>query len=223
MPDAPRPNPPGRTRAESAIEAAKAALRDQVRAGRQVPEPAAAGRSRTAAALAISRDHETLALYCSVGTEPDTWPLIDALYGQGCTVLLPVLGRWPDGAVRRTPDWAVYAGPVDLRAGYAGIPEPTSPALGADALRTASLIWCAALAATPSGRRLGTGGGWYDRALAHAAPDAVVGVLLRDREVVADVPVEWFDRPVDVIVTESRTIRVTRPDPGGEYPVDAGR
>lgn len=223
MPDAPRPNPPARTGAESAIGTAKAALRDRVRAGRHVPEPAAAGRSRTAAALAISRDHATIALYCSVGTEPDTSQLIDALFGLGRTVLLPVLGRRPDGAVRRTPDWAVYAGPAELRAGYAGIPEPTSPALGADGLRAASLIWCAALAATPFGRRLGTGGGWYDRALAHAAPDAVVGVLLRDHEVVPDVPVDWFDRPVDVIVTESRTLRVARPDRGGEYPLDAGR
>jgi 5-formyltetrahydrofolate cyclo-ligase len=66
------------------------------------------------------------------------------------------------------------------------------------------------LAATPSGDRLGTGGGWYDRALRYAAPDALIGVLLRDREVLDVLPVEPFDRAVDLIVTESRTIRTIR-------------
>ena len=65
----------------------------------------------------------------------------------------------------------------------------------------------AALAATPAGDRLGTGGGWYDRALLHARADAVVGVLLRDSEVMDALPVESFDQPVGLIVTEARTIR----------------
>ena len=46
-----------------------------------------------------------------------------------------------------------------------------------------------------------------DRALLHARADAVVGVLLRDSEVMDALPVESFDRPVGLIVTEARTIR----------------
>ena len=87
------------------------------------------------------------------------------------------------------------------------MPEPSTEPLGADGLGDATLIWCAALAATPAGDRLGTGGGWYDRALLHARADAVVGVLLRDSEVMDALPVESFDRPVGLIVTEARTIR----------------
>ena len=207
---APRPDPPERTAADPAVAAAKAALRAELRAGRQVPEPAGAALRRTNAALASCRGHSTIALYCSVAHEPDTWPLIDTLHARACTVLLPVLGRRPDGSVRTEVDWAVYGGLDGLRVGYAGILEPTSAALGADGIRAASLVWCAALAATPSGDRLGTGGGWYDRALVHAAPDALVGVLLRDREVLDTIPVEPFDRPVDLVVTESRTIRAPR-------------
>ncbi len=190
--------------------AAKAALRTRLRSARRSAEPIDAGQRRTAAALDLSRGHHTIALYCSLADEPDTWPLIDALYGRGCRLLLPVLGRRPDGTVRREPDWAVYAGRTALRTGYAGIAEPTTSALGAEGLLGASLIWCSALAATPSGDRLGTGGGWYDRALAHAATDAAAGVLLRDGEVLDALPVEPFDRPIDVIITESRTIHALR-------------
>ena len=65
------------------------------------------------------------------------------------------------------------------------------------------------MAASPGGERLGTGGGWYDRALAYAASDAVVGVLLREDEVRDRVPVEAFDRPIDLIVTGRRVIETT--------------
>jgi len=210
MPEAHRPNPRGRNPADSGAGAAKAALRAQLAAARRSVEPEDAARRRTSAALTISHGHRTIALYCSVGDEPDTWSLIDALFAGGSTLLLPLLGRRPDGTVRREPDWAVYAGRDELRTGYAGIAEPTGGGIGADVLRSASLVWCSALAATPSGDRLGTGGGWYDRALRYAAPDALIGVLLRDREVLDVLPVEPFDRAVDLIVTESRTIRTIR-------------
>ena len=106
------------------------------------------------------------------------------------------------------PDWAEFAGVDRMRRGFAGILEPTGPGLGAEALARASLVWCAGLAATPSGDRLGTGGGWYDRALAFADPGAVLAVLLRDAEVLDAVPVEPFDRRIGLIVTEQRTLAV---------------
>ena len=191
----------GRSRAD------KAALRAIVREGRRRPESAEAVERRTARAVAASAGHHTVAVYASIGDEPDTWGLIDALDAAGCTLLLPVLGRRPDGTPRREPYLAHYAGRHHLRLGYAGVPEPSTEPLGADGLGDATLIWCAALAATPAGDRLGTGGGWYDRALLHARADAVVGVLLRDSEVMDALPVESFDRPVGLIVTEARTIR----------------
>ena len=58
----------------------------------------------------------------------------------------------------------------------------------------------------PTGHRLGTGGGWYDRALLHADADARVATLVNDAELVADVPREPWDLPVDVIVTPTRTV-----------------
>ena len=62
------------------------------------------------------------------------------------------------------------------------------------------------LLGTPSGRRLGRGGGWYDRALVHASPEARVWLLLNDDEVVDEVPSEPHDLPVTALVTPTRWV-----------------
>lgn len=149
------------------------------------------------------------AVYVSIPPEPGTLELISWLYAAGSTVLLPVLGRHPEGSPRREPDWAAYAGPESLRVGLWGIPEPTTEPLGPDGLTRAGVIVCAGLAGTPQGKRLGTGGGWFDRALAYADPNAVLVLLLNDDEVLSDLPTQPWDRRVDVIATPNRVIDAT--------------
>lgn len=220
MPSTDPANPPGRTEPDPEIAAAKTALRNRLRSLRRTPQGILSSVNRARNASGVSQTHDTFAVYASTETEPSSWTMIDVLYAAGHRILLPVLGPRPDGSARTEPDWAVYAGPDRLVPGYAGILEPTTPALGPDGVRQASLVWCAALAATRSGDRLGTGGGWYDRALAWADPDALVGVLLRDSEVLETVPTEAFDRQVHLIATESGVIRTAaHPEYGGD---DAG-
>lgn len=139
-----------------------------------------------------------VAAYLSRPDEPQTTALLSGLVDAGVRVLLPVL--------RLQPDWAWYEGPDHLTPGPFGISQPTGPRLGADALALADWIWVPGLAGTPSGIRLGTGGGWYDRALTHARSDAVRGLLLFDDEVRPHLPHDPWDQPVDLIVTERRTI-----------------
>lgn len=182
--------------------AAKAAAREAVRAARAAdPSRPDADAARLIRLLEACRGHERVACYFSVPPEPDTTAVIAALTDAGTQVLLPVLKG------RRTPAWSWYTGPDELREGWRGIPEPTGPVLDADALASCSFVWVSALLATPDGRRLGTGGGWYDRALIHAAPGATVGVLIGDDELVDDVPTDPWDITVDLIVTPSRTLR----------------
>lgn len=164
------------------------------------PTSDAAASARTERALAACAGHDGVALYASLPGEPDTWSLIDALFARGVRVLLPLL------AGRRTPAWARYAGSDAVRPGFRGIPEPTGLSLGPDGLAEVTFVWASALLVTPTGARLGTGGGWYDRALTHAQPGAIVGVLVDDPDVVDAVPVEPWDHPVDVIVTPTRTL-----------------
>ncbi|MFV0452659.1 MAG: 5-formyltetrahydrofolate cyclo-ligase [Propioniciclava sp.] len=154
---------------------------------------------RTAHLLSLAADHSTVGCFASVGDEPDTRGVLASLWDRGLAVLLPVLTG------QREPAWAWCTGADDLAPGVRGIPEPRGARLGAPALGAASLIIIPALLATRAGDRLGTGGGWYDRALGHRAPDATVAAVLSEEEIVATLPTEPWDLRVDVLVTEHGT------------------
>lgn len=132
----------------------------------------------------------TVAAYVSVNGEPGTGPLLDGLRAAGKRVVLPV--TLPDLDL----DWAVYTGPDDLAPARYGLLEPTGDRLGVDAIGTADVVLVPALAVSPTGVRLGRGGGCYDRALGRVPVGTFTCALLYDEEVGVDVPVEPHDRPV---------------------------
>ena len=138
-----------------------------------------------------------MAAYVSVGREPGTSALLDALVAAGKRVIVPVV--LPDLDL----DWATYDGPGSLASARLGLLEPVTPRLGVDAVATADVVLVPGMAVSPSGDRLGKGGGCYDRALARVPVGTPVVVLLHDGEVGLDVPVEPHDRPVTAAVTPS--------------------
>ncbi|HEX5920086.1 MAG TPA: 5-formyltetrahydrofolate cyclo-ligase, partial [Nocardioides sp.] len=145
--------------------AAKTALRDQVLAARKRhPLEAAADFSAGVVEAALAwqpvRGAATVAAYVSVGSEPGTGLLLDALVAAGKRVVLPVL--LPDNDL----DWAAYAGPDSIMKAVRGLYEPAGARLGVDSIRTADVVLVPGLAVSPTGDRLGRGGGSYDRALA---------------------------------------------------------
>lgn len=201
------------TTPEGAAARAKAQLRaERLAARRAVPTMIWQewDERRDARVLEQLTDVGTIATYLSMPAggsrpEPGTLALTEALWRRGHLVLAPVLSPTAHGA-RHDPDWARYEGPARLRDGLWGIPEPTGPALGARALAQADVVLCSAMAVTLDGRRLGVGGGWFDRALAFARPDALLVALVTDDDVVDALPTEPHDRTIDVIVTPTRTL-----------------
>lgn len=189
----------GQPRATRSAESAKPALRARLQAARAVRAPDQTGDAeRTIRALTACAGASVVAAYASRPGEPDTLGLIEQLRLADVRVLLPLLtGR---------PDWAWFTGLENLAPGPLGIPRPTGPALGQDALGLAGWVWLPGLAGTPDGHRLGTGGGWYDRALAWASPSARFGLLLFDDEVLDQVPTDPWDRDVHQLVTELRRL-----------------
>ncbi|MDX3693120.1 5-formyltetrahydrofolate cyclo-ligase [Streptomyces europaeiscabiei] len=163
---------------------------------------ALAGRALDLAELAQAR---TVAAYVSVGSEPGTRALLDALRARGVRVLLPVL--LPDNDL----DWGAYEGEPSLArvrhgGGRMALLEPVGERLGTEAVTTADVVLLPGLAVDARGMRLGRGGGSYDRVLARlerAGADPALVVLLYDSEVVDRVPEEPHDRPVHAVVTPS--------------------
>lgn len=150
---------------------------------------------------------DTVASYLSAPPEPETRGVIEWLASRDVRVLLPVLTQPPDDdQLIGPPDWAPWAGTDRLREGRLSIIEPDTESVGAAGLNTAQVIICPGLAGNEHGQRLGRGGGWYDRALADAGATAVTVLPLNDDELEADIPVDSWDRLVDVIVTPVRII-----------------
>ncbi|MEU6862669.1 5-formyltetrahydrofolate cyclo-ligase [Streptomyces sp. NPDC046876] len=193
----------------------KALLRRELLAARRALPPAslrdaARALARSAQGLPELAGAHTVAAYVSVGSEPGTRDLLDALRDAGKRVLLPVL--LPDNDL----DWAAYEGPGSLaEAAHPGkIPllEPTGPLLGPEAVTDADAVLLPGLAVDGRGMRLGRGGGSYDRVLARlerAGAHPALVVLLYDDEVVARVPEEPHDHPVQAVATPSGVVRFT--------------
>ncbi|MBZ6231152.1 5-formyltetrahydrofolate cyclo-ligase [Streptomyces olivaceus] len=185
----------------------KRALRRDLLAARNrltatdVQEAADALAARALAMPEVAGAH-AVAAYVSVGAEPGTLALLDALREQGVRVLLPALLADND------LDWGEYAGTDSLarvrHGGRMELFEPAGERLGPDAVTEADVVLLPGVAVDGRGLRLGRGGGSYDRVLARlerAEAYPALLVLLYGREVVAHVPAEPHDRPVDAVVT----------------------
>ena len=141
----------------------------------------------------------TVCAYAPVGTEPGTLGMLDTLLRRAGRVLLPVARTAADG----TPlplRWGEYR-PGTLTRGRWGLLEPPEPLLPESALAEAGLVLVPALAVDRSGVRLGRGSGFYDRSLGGRSPHARLIAVVRDDEVLDELPAE----PHDVRMTDALT------------------
>ncbi|WP_062213491.1 5-formyltetrahydrofolate cyclo-ligase [Demequina oxidasica] len=198
---------------QRAVEPAdsKALLRSSIRKGRadrserRLKEHAEALRDHVLALPSVGKA-KCVSVYASRKFEPGTLPLIEALHQRGVKVLIPMLG---DGLKR---GWGVYQGADDLIERAPGRPpEPSGEFLGQEALHEAEVVVVPALAVDATGNRLGQGGGWYDRALCDAAPNAPIVALtfageLRDEA--HALPHEEHDIMVHAVITPQGVTRL---------------
>lgn len=191
----------------SEVRVAKKALRERILSNRSslnASNLAASARELRDVLLALDevRNSGRVAAYVSVGREPGTGPLIEALTDGGVEVILPLLQS--DGDL----DWARYDGPHSLASAPKGLLEPTGRPLGESAVVDADVCLVPAVAVDRRGVRLGRGGGSYDRVLAKVAGRALTCALLHDGELLdMPVPREPHDVPVRAAATPSRLVR----------------
>jgi 5-formyltetrahydrofolate cyclo-ligase len=151
---------------------------------------------------------DVIAGYHPLGDEADVRPLLTRIVALGGTTVLPVVtAKDAPLAFRRwIPGDPLDPGPYGTR----------QPMATAEALRP-TIVLVPLLAFDGAGRRLGFGGGYYDRTLAflrgtragHTAMMVAVGIAYAGQEM-ADVPVESHDQALDWVVTETEARRFGR-------------
>lgn len=176
----------------------KAQLRREIRAAeKQLPEAykaaSAAAICARLTALPGYRSAGTVFCFVGAGQEIDTQPfLLDAL-SCGKRLCVPFCtgpGRMELRSISSLSQ---------LSPGAYGILEPTAecPSVPLDEVDF-TVVPC--LTCDRSGRRLGQGGGYYDRFLASYRASAVL--VCRERLLRAELPAESRDRPVPWVMTE---------------------
>jgi 5-formyltetrahydrofolate cyclo-ligase len=203
LPDAARPES---ALSGAALHAAKRELRARMIAARDGLDPV----YRAAAARIISARVRALSSYGAArvvlvtlpfDSEWDTRPLAQDALASGKTLVVPRVNN----TTRMLELHAVGDIASHVARGYRGIPEPLSTRRRIDAAEV-DWVLVPGVAFSADGRRLGYGGGYYDRLMATLAPatSRIAGAF--DAQIAERIPAAAHDLRVDQIITESRTL-----------------
>ena len=177
----------------------KRRLRAEMQARRLEVDLETAGRADRAAAGHLAATPEYRRCHCIVAYAalPGELP-VDSVVERARSDDKGVL--WPRLALHGGLDFAPCARVEDLVAGRYGVREPPG-ATPAVTLGPDCLLLVPGLAFDTGGRRLGRGGGAWDRALVEARGAIAFGVGY-EFQIVNAVPREAHDRAVDALLTE---------------------
>ena len=173
----------------------KKTLRQQIRKLKQTMTPAQiADKSRRLQELFLQteeyRSAKTLYMYLPYNQEVRTVPILEQAVADGKTVAVPkVYGD--------TMQFIQITSMDQTAPGYSGIPEPIAD--GPIASDPTALVLMPGLAFDKEGRRIGYGGGYYDKFLA-AEPDHPTVALCYDFQILDSLPLDNFDIPVDRVL-----------------------
>lgn len=186
---------------------AKHALRKQIFALRDSLGAAEIARLSKAVAgqlekLPFYRQARTIMFFLSFRSEVDTREMVEDNLARGNRVLVPK--AIPEKRELIPSELLDYK--KDLAPGVYGIPEPRQEALRPVDPRQIDLLIVPGVAFDLQGNRLGYGGGYYDRFFDRLRPGVPLVALAFELQLVEKVPVDPWDRRMDWLVTEKRTI-----------------
>ena len=145
---------------------------------------------------------QTIACYVNKGSEVQTRLLIRKALAAQKKILVPIT-RKDDPELLFSEIPSLY----ELSPGPFGIMEPNPSKRKPRDVSISDMIIVPGIVFDVYGHRIGWGRGYYDRALKKLWKGAAsVGVCF-DMQLVDQIPMEQFDLPVKILVTESRVIR----------------
>ncbi len=184
----------------------KAQLRRRLRNGLQTMEPAQRKeKSRLACQRLISiesfQEASLIMMYLPLSDEVDTSDAIYKAWDLGKTVVVPRV-NWQERTMMPVVINSLDEGSYTYERGLK-VPLAQRPM----ALEKIDLIVTPGRGFDRTGHRVGRGGAFYDRFLAQPQIRAVRCGLAFAEQVVASVPVAWWDELMDLLVTDEQVIR----------------
>ena len=185
----------------------KPALRHEILARRDAlgEDERRAKSAAIAARLKVQPEYgaaRTVLFYVSFRSEAATRQIIEDALREGKRVLAPKVDR----KAHRLKLFEITSVARDLEAGYMGIYEPVEGPGGEVDPSEVDMVVLPGVGFDSAGRRLGYGGGYYDRLIERLRPKVPLVALAFELQVVDEVPCEEHDKRVDRIITEARVI-----------------
>ncbi len=145
---------------------------------------------------------QTIACYVNKGSEVQTRPLIRKALAAEKKVLVPITRKDdPELIFSEIPNLH------ELSPGPFGIMEPNPNKRKPQDVSISDMVIVPGIVFDVYGQRIGWGRGYYDRVLKKLRKETPsIGVCF-DLQLVEQIPLEQFDLPVKILVTESRVIR----------------
>ena len=142
----------------------------------------------------------TVLAYAALPAELDPAPAVAALRKRGARIAYPRIES--PGVL----DIHLVDHELELVAGPFGLAQPSehAPRLAREAI---DAVIVPGVAFDDCGRRLGYGGGYYDRLLVPLRPDCIFIGVAFDEQLLPQIPAEPHDVRVDIVVTPTRVIR----------------
>ncbi len=148
------------------------------------------------------KEANTIMCFISFANEINTRELIETSIKNGKTLVIPItIPETKELKISQILDFS------ELEKGFYNILTPKEEFIRYIDPSTIDLVLVPGVVFAKNGYRIGYGGGYYDRFLSKldkSVPKVAIGF---DLQVVEEVPTEDFDIPVDMIVTEERTIK----------------
>lgn len=179
----------------------KQALRQQLKKKRAaIPEtlrkPYSKNIGKKILALKEIQKAKRIFIYISYASEVETHDLMKTLLSGGKTLTVPKIIKKDEMIAVKFSDWK------ELKPAELGILTPSS----AEPLNIDyDICLTPGLGFTESGKRIGFGAGYYDRWFSKNRVAKKIALAFEE-QIIDDIPTDKYDQPVDMIVTEKRTI-----------------
>lgn len=150
--------------------------------------------------LSEFRGARRVLFFASYKSEVSTDVIIKDAAALGKDVVLPKVdaksGRLTKHLIKSTADTAP---------GFKGIPEPTSK--HTIKVEDVDIIFTPGAAFDTTGRRIGYGGGYYDKLLHRVKGAKPIIALAFEEQIYDEIPADMHDIKMDIIITDTRVIR----------------